>query len=775
MIEVERSAAPMNTIPSYANSVKPQAIAELEPGKQWVCFNRDKIPFNPQTGKAASADDPNTWGTYEQAVRAVKASNGRYAGVGREFLKEQGITGIDLDHCIVDGKPLDYAQFVIKRLNSYTELSPSGVGLHIWVYGSIPDNIGPDPKGVSKIEMYDQGRYFTITGNHLEGTPLTIENRSEEIAALHAEVREARRQGERRYTSTYLPLKARAYAQAALRDEERNVFTAANGSRNHTLNIAAYKLGRLVGGGELSRGEVENVLGAAAERAGLSASEIDKTLRSGIDAGMREPRTAPVKEEPYQAPTPAPRAAATPQSDTTEIDLCEFTPDDAGNGDAMFALFGEDFLYCAARGWFANAGTHWQLDADGAEVRKKAVDTLRKRRHAAVDAEKEPIIKCTVGDERRVNGCVSRFKTLVNVSIDEFDDNPNFLNCKNGVVDLRTGNVEPHTRCQRFTYCLPVEYGAADYSEWIEYLDGVVGGGQEVINYLQMALGYSFTGHTQEEILFYLFGPTRSGKGTFAETIMALLPKPIATMVDFNSFTAKREGDVSNFDLAPLKPSRIIFASESNRSQTLNPAKIKQLTGGDHITACFKHKDFFSYRPQFKVWMMSNHPVNGDPEDDALWGRVRVIEFPHSFLGVEDKTKKARLREQEALKGVLYWIVEGAKKWYSLGAKGLETPQAIAETTQAQRAELDYVQQWLDEECQVDEVGDLGLWAPNEVVTASYTQWCKNNNVQYPKGSKALAQSLKAKGFNPGQQKWMNGKNKRGVGGLYIFSEDPNT
>ncbi len=489
---------------------------------------------------------------------------------------------------------------------------------------------------------------------------------------------------------------------------------------------------------------------------------------------MQLPRSAPVQEQVY-SPVPPTHSnngngnhGNVPPS--TGLNLCSFSADDAGNGDAMFALFGQDFLYCSTRGWFTHDKTYWQLDADSAEVRKKAVETLRLRRHAAVDAKQEAIVKCTVANENRVNGCVSRFKTLVSISIDEFDIHPDMLNCKNGVVDLRTGNIEKHTREQRFTYCLPVEYDRADYTEWLDYLNGVIGGGQEVIDYLQMALGYSFTGHTQEEILFYLFGPTRSGKGTFAETIMALLPTPISKMVDFNSFTAKREGDVSNFDLAPLKPSRIIFASESNKSQSLNPAKIKQLTGGDHITCCFKHKDFFSYRPQFKVWMMSNHPVNGDPEDDALWGRVRVIEFPNSFLGMEDKSKKARLKSTGALKGVLWWIVEGAIKWYALGPKGLVTPSAIVKTTQAHRDELDYVQQWLDESANDENEVTGPLWTANEVVMASYSAWCKNNNVLYSKGPKTLAQSLKAKGYRVSESQYIPAekRTKRGVGGMYI-------
>ena len=437
----------------------------------------------------------------------------------------------------------------------------------------------------------------------------------------------------------------------------------------------------------------------------------------------------------------------------------------------MEALFGQDFLYCPSRGWLYFVGTHWKLDPDGAEVKKKAVATLRARRHAAVDLEKEAIIKCTKAEDKRVNGCINRFRTLVNISIEEFDNNPDIINCKNGVVNLQTGEIQPHSREQRFTYCIPVAYRPrAKSQEWFDYLPGVVGGGQEVIDYLQLALGYSLTGHTREEILFYLFGPPRSGKGTISEIFMSLMPSPLSTGVDFNSFTAKREGDVSNFDLAPLKASRLIFASESLRGQSLNPAKIKQLTGGDRVRACFKHKDFFEYRPQFKVWMLSNWPVNGDPEDDALWGRVRVIEFPNSYLGNEDKTKKSRLQEPDVLEAILAWAIEGAMKWYALGPSGLQAPDAVKNITSKQRDELDYVQQWLEECCEFDEEAK-GCWEANEDVIKSYTAWCKDNNVQHVKGPRGLALSLQSKGFKTGVQKKIDGRNTKGVEGLYIYSK----
>lgn len=772
----------------YNNPPVISRLKDLKQLPQWVCYpHGSKVPLNPKTGKGADCNNPESWGTYEEARKAWSENKDWYAGLGFEFVKEQGITGVDLDKCVIDGELTPWAREVLTRLNSYAEYSPSGTGIHIWVRGNIPNNFLGTQQEEPRIEMYDHLKYFTVTGRHIPGTPETIEDRQEELTALYQEAcerRAAQKSSKQKKTTAPDPSPrvdspyGTPYGLSALQNELMDMAMAGNGHRNIQLNRSAYALGQLLAGGELNdKAYIERELFAVAQGTGLPEQEIDRTIRSGLEGGMLNPRSAPPskavtweKYKPEQDKNAEngnghqEHTGNTPKKEITAEELCDFTDDDAGNGDALYALYGQDFLYCSARGWFKYTGTHWELDTEGAEVKQYAVKTLRTRRHAAVELNREAIIKCTKADEKRVTGAVSRFKTLVSVSIDQFDKNPDLLNCKNGVVDLRTGEVTPHSREQRFTYCVSVAYKPSYSPELLDYLHSVVGGGQEVIDYLQMALGYSLTGHTREEILFYLFGPPRSGKGTLAEVFMRLLPDPISTMVDFNSFTAKREGDVSNFDLAPLKPSRMIFASESNRSQSLNPAKIKQLTGGDQVRACFKHKDFFSYRPQFKVWMMSNHPVNGDPEDDALWGRVRVIEFPNSFLGNEDKMKKERLKSQECLETILYWAVEGAMKWYSLGATGLTTPNAVAETTQKQREELDYIQQWLDEMCK----DDKEYWTPNEEIVASYLEWCKSNNVQYPKGPKALSQSLKAKGYEVGVVRKFEGKTRRGIEGLRI-------
>jgi putative DNA primase/helicase len=149
---------------------------ELKAFPQWVCYRSNKIPVNPKTGDNAKADEPATWGEFDQAVRHWEAHRGNgIAGIGFEFSSADSCSGIDLDHCRdpATGEIEPWALEIVRRLNSYTEVSPSGMGLHIIVKASVPP--GGNRKG--RVEMYDSARYFTMTGHHLEGTPLNIEPR----------------------------------------------------------------------------------------------------------------------------------------------------------------------------------------------------------------------------------------------------------------------------------------------------------------------------------------------------------------------------------------------------------------------------------------------------------------------------------------------------------------------------------------------------------------------------------------------------------------------
>lgn len=671
----------------------------------------------------------------------------------------------------------------------YTVKSKTGKGAHnLFKY---PDNViiknavrimpGVDVRGEGGLFVAPPSRH--ISGNNYEWV---VGPDATELADMPGWMLEkTKKQLEKETTRDIPPVKSNghsshnAYAQAALAKEIEAVRTAAPGTRNHQLNKSAFSLGQLVGAAVLTQTEVEYELENAGTQAGLSGVEIKQTLRSGLNAGMQEPRVLPENKEfkfNFKGKTNVDDETgeildSTPTEDENELNaiLLTFGAHDEGNSLAFIYLFGREFLYCKAFGWMAFNGKFWTTDMAESLLDKKMVACLKKRSIAAIklfegNSLAKETIKAATPNSMKVAALKDRLCRKLEVMSEEFDNNPDLLNCNNGVVNLRTGNLAPHNKAQRFTYATKINYvPGANTSLWLDFLEQVVGNWAEIKEFLRMAVGYSLTGHTKEECLFYIYGPTRSGKGTFSEIIMAMLGTRLSIEVDFNTFTAKREADSSNFDLAPLKPARIVFASESQRHQSLNTAKIKSMTGGNMVRCCFKHRDHFTYQPQFKMWVSSNWAVNGDVDDDALWGRLRVIDFPNSYLGKEDKHLKEKLKTSEVLEGVLAWAVTGSMEWYKMDG-GLKTPAKVRETTQKHRAEGDFVQTWLDECTENDE----NSWSANSEIIHSYHKWCDENGVE-AKQIKSLSISFRTKGYVTGVIKRSGTNIGKGVQGFRII------
>lgn len=447
--------------------------------------------------------------------------------------------------------------------------------------------------------------------------------------------------------------------------------------------------------------------------------------------------------------------------------LLSLDPDHEGNAQSVLVIYPGKFHHNKTHGWLKWNGKYWDTEAAEAAAERAVTNVLKIRRVVGAEADKAEIIKCARGWRSNVVGTKDQLKKCkeLEISIDAFDNHPDLINCQNGVLNLSTGEITPHDSKYKFTYCLPVDYDPSAISEeWESFLYSALSDNEEMVKYLQMAVGYSLTGHTREEAMFYVFGPSRSGKGTFTETIISLMGWPMSVEVDFETFTANRYGDTNNFDLAPLKPCRFVAASESNRYGSLNPAKIKQLTGGNYIRCSFKRQDHFSYRPQYKIWLSSNHPVNIDADDDAAWGRVRVINFPNSHLGEEDKGLKGRLRKPENLRGVLAWAVRGAQLWHE---QSLPTPQAVKDETDRHRGELDYIQSYLAERCLANE----SAYVSNSDLYSDYRQWCETEGYK-PKFQRQFAMSLKAKGFEAKPRR-VNGHVSRYVEGLGLLTDQP--
>ena len=165
-------------------NIIPPDLRDLDNWVVWKWVERDgkptKPPVDPKTGRPGDATDPSLWMSFDRAL----AERGHFDGIGFAVTAETPYTGIDLDKCIdPNGVVAEWATAIVDRFNSYTERTPSGTGLRIWVKGKLPQ--GRRRKG--NVEMYDSGRYFTVTGEHLEGTPTAVANRGQMLADFHGE------------------------------------------------------------------------------------------------------------------------------------------------------------------------------------------------------------------------------------------------------------------------------------------------------------------------------------------------------------------------------------------------------------------------------------------------------------------------------------------------------------------------------------------------------------------------------------------------------------
>ena len=426
---------------------------------------------------------------------------------------------------------------------------------------------------------------------------------------------------------------------------------------------------------------------------------------------------------------------------------------DEGNAQCVASRMRKQFLYNQALGWRYYQGTHWDGELAESRVWMGITRVLKDRRKAVwngrgpslEEGRAKEISRAAKPSARNIGNCKKMLQEMLTIPLGEFDTSPNILNCQNGVVDLRTGLLISHSPSQRLTHCTSVKYDKdADQSVWTNWLLEAVGGRQEVVDYLQQAVGYTITGHTREEILFYLYGPARAGKGIFTETLKAMLETPLAIEVDMQMFMSKH-GDPQGFMLAGLRPARFLAASETRGRDWIDEAKIKKLTGGNTVRCAFKGKASFEYRPCFKIWLSSNVLPKLDPDDTAAWLRLRVIQFPNSHIDDIDKRLKGRMKRTEVLEGVLAWAVEGAKQWYKAPKSGLKAPEVIRKETEAARKALDQIEAWLH-----DRIIDTGAASDKLSYADAYSDYklyCDERDEKF-RPRKHWKAALEKKGFD---------------------------
>jgi putative DNA primase/helicase len=274
---------------------------------------------------------------------------------------------------------------------------------------------------------------------------------------------------------------------------------------------------------------------------------------------------------------------------------------------------------------------------------------------------------------------------------------------------------------------------------WQDFLERVTGGDAELAEFLRRAVGYTLTGHTSEEVLFFVHGATATGKSTKLEAVKAVLGE-YAAVADFETFL-KRHGDAGiRNDVARLAGARFVLSVEVDDGKSLAEGLLKILTGGDTVAARFLYRETFEFQPRFKLWLAANSRPRVSADDAAIWRRILQVPFVHVIPEAErDERVKIQLRtDPHAHAAILAWAVKGCLEWQQVG---LAVPQCVRDYTAEYRAENDPLRDWLDDACELDADG----WTSSADLRQSYTAWCESNG-EKPRDVKRFAAALTAKG-----------------------------
>ncbi|WP_427365893.1 phage/plasmid primase, P4 family [Candidatus Caldatribacterium saccharofermentans] len=418
---------------------------------------------------------------------------------------------------------------------------------------------------------------------------------------------------------------------------------------------------------------------------------------------------------------------------------------DLGNAERLVQHFGSIICYVPEWGWLVWDGKRWVKDTGKQRITKLAEETVRRIYTEAAEAsskeERERLVKWALASEnrQRIQAMIDLAAPMVLASAEDFDRDPFLLNCENGVVDLRTGELKPHDPGFYLTKMAPVTYNpTAKAPRWEKFLREIFPGNPELVEFVQRALGYSITGDVREDKFFVCWGRGRNGKSTLLGTVQRVLGDYAKQVAPDALLKRSEKGDAHPTAIADLCGARFTLVQETEEGKHLATAVVKAMTGRDKLKARYMRKDYFEFEPTHKIWLSTNYkPVIGDTTV-AMWSRIVLVPFV-AFFDEEhqDKTLPEKLWNER--EGILRWLVEGCLKWQQ---EGLRPPQVVIEATKSYQSEMDVLQRWLEECC----ICDPKAVTPLKELYASYEAWCKEND-EIPISKRKFTEKLEEKGF----------------------------
>jgi putative DNA primase/helicase len=787
----------------------PDELKQLNQWVNWRYLERDgkqtKPPINSRSnGRLALAktNDPGTWSQFDEALVACE-HHAELQGFGFCFWESDGLSGIDLDHVLnpATGEIKPEAAEVLERFKgTYTEISPGGDGFHILCKGKARRS-GKTTGKTKWLEAYTHPshRYLTVTGNHWPGSATDITNQQDALDWL--DMRFMSTEEESRSSAippvdakpipsvnlddAALIAKIRASKQGALFER---LWRGDAGEDHSASDLALCNLLAFWTDGDVARmdrlfrqsglvrekwdkphfadgrtyGQATLDKAVADLREGYGGRRLDSERQAVPANTIRESHSETASTEAFKLPT---------------VSQCTHL----ANSYRIRHYYQGRLWYALGLGWIMWTGKFWRPDptnegsiatgfVDGlsrliaresADLSRRASDEADEDRRKALMTQAEALLKWAVQseNERTIAAGLKLTKHALLIEYSTLNADPWLFNVQNGTIDLRTGTLRPHDPADLVTFISPVTYDpAATCPVWEHFLSEVFAGDQDMVAFIQRAVGWSLTGVVKERALFFLYGDTgKNGKTTMVEAIMKIVGNygescyGYGRKVGAETFMKSRNMEDNQRKAATLAGPRFVCTSEVDEEHRLNEQLIKDITGGDTIEGRRLYQEAFTFKPQFKPWMYGNHKPEIRGTDDAIWSRVRLVPFEVSFRGREDLDLPIKLEAE--LSGILNWALRGCLSWQAIG---LQPPAKVQAATDAYREEMDVFGPFIRECCVIHRLAEVRA---NDLWTA-YRSWCEENGLKEQTQTK-FGKYLNAKGTSVERS---NGIKRIGIG-----------
>lgn len=719
---------------------------ELKGYKNWVCWQAypdpkshsgiSKKPINPRTGGFAMPNNSDTWSDFETAVR----ESAKYSGIGFMF-SNSPFFGVDLDDMPNDiqdyqngGTDNIISEFV-NTLQSYTEFSQSKTGVHIICKGTLPEGRRKAKNDSGGFEMYENGRFFVVTGNYCSEYGY-INDCTESVKPLHSKY----------LGKTAEPKPNRQNITVNLNSVD-DIVRAACSAKNGSLFKALYS-GDFSAYSSQSEADMAfcNMLafwcGCDAEKmdaifrqSGLMRDKWDRK-QSGTTYGVITLQKAisgcsqtynPKKQNDYSISIGNGKVIQT----VDEEKMRAYTFDDMGNAERFVDLFGENVRYCyTEKKWYFYNSMRWSVDNLGVILRMadKCVEAMKAEAKLYLQADEESGGDMAKAFEKHMKSSrsnkskkamLSEVEHHIPILPIQMDRYKMALNTPSGIINLKNGDVKAHNPEYYFTKITSVDCAeAADCPRWLAFLDDIFAGDKDLIRYIQKAVGYSLTGSTAEQCAFFLYGTGRNGKSTFIDVIRDVFGDYAANIQPETIMVKSSQSNAINSDIARLKGARLVTSVEPNEGVRLNEGLLKQLTGDDTVTARKLYSEEFEFKPEFKLWMATNHKPIIRGTDTGIWRRIHMIPFNVQIS--EDKVDKNLTHKLKAeMTGIFKWCIDGCLMWQR---EGLQMPAAVLKSVREYRREMDVISAFIEDKCTLEGTVQASM------LYAAYASWADSNN-----------------------------------------------